>query len=208
MQDEVQDMSNSQMNGDRPASEGPIECYESIRAKATNDLADFLKLHDIEVDYYEADWKDGQELAEGTRKLCLKHPSWSMYYFVGDTWGIDDNFVFFASKPVEDEVIEKIGELIVGFGAELPKEYTAPKPKCPNCGKELDGLEVSYDATVGGYASILNGELDISLQEDTNLYDILLENTAIFCCTECGEELFADSEDDRVTAFLKGEGEK
>ncbi|KKL62220.1 hypothetical protein LCGC14_2187450, partial [marine sediment metagenome] len=81
-----------------------------------------LKLHDIEVDYHEADWKDTKELIEGAHAMYLKHPGWLMYYASGDTWGIDANYVFFTSKPVDNEVIDSIGEYIIEYGADLPGE--------------------------------------------------------------------------------------
>lgn len=175
------------------------------QANATQNLADFLKLHNIEVDYHEADWKDGQGLAEGIRDLCLKHPGWSMYYFSGDTWGIDSNFVFFTSRHVESEVVEKIGEFIVEFGADLPEDIIPPKPKCPKCGKEIEGLMGNYPAVVGGYASILDGELNLQLNESYHLWELVDEDSVIWSCPECDAELFKAGQEAEMTAFLKRE---
>ena len=174
-------------------------------AKATRDLADLLKLHGIEVDYCEADWRDGLELAEGVRELVLKHPGWSMYYFSGGTWGIDSNFVFFTSKQVGEDVVERIGELIVEEGAELPGEVVPPKPKCPKCGKVIDGLSGTYPAIVCGYASILNGVLDTQFDEQTKVWEIIDEDGAVWCCPECDAELFKAGQEAEMTAFLKCE---
>jgi len=172
-------------------------------ANATRDLADFLKLHDIEVDYCEADWKDGQGLAEGVGKLCLKHPGWSMYYFGGDTWGIDANFMFFTSREVEREVVEKIGEYIVEFGADLPEEVVPPKPVCPKCGMEIELLCGGYSAVVPAKACISEGELYIDIIDGIKVYDVIEGEVETWHCPECDAELFNAGEEDKMTAFLK-----
>jgi len=190
-------------------NEQPGEDPEILKdiANATQGLAVFLKLHDLEVDYWEADWKDGQELAEGTRKLCLKHPSWMMYYFSGDTWGIDANFVFFTSRAVESEVVEKIGELIVEYGAELPEEVVHPKPVCPKCGKVLDGLSVSWRASIPGIASIVDGELYTDTMDGLHLGELVDEDTAVYFCPLCDEQLFKAGQETEMIAFLKYESD-
>lgn len=171
-------------------------------AKAIKDLADFLKLHDIKVDYCEADWKDTEGLVEDACKLRIEHPNWTMYYFCGDTWGIDANYVFFTSNAVPREVVEKIGEYIVEFGAELPEEVVPPKPKCPKCGKEIEHLVGVYKATASGWVNILDGKLNLQLEEDLKPWEMIDEDSAVWYCPECEAELFRAGQEAEMTAFL------
>ena len=171
-------------------------------AKATRDLADLLKLHDIDVDYCEADWKDTEELIEHVHDLIVRYPGWSMHYFSGDTWSIDSNFVFFISNPVPRELAEKIGEYVAMLGAELPGEVIPPKPKCPKCVMEIEYLVGSYAAVVEGRASILNGVLDTQLEEGCKSWEIIDEDSAVWCCPGCGAELFRAGQEAEMTAFL------
>jgi len=173
-------------------------------AEATEKLRVRLLQLNIEVDYIEADWKDDKSLVEESFRLIQKHPGWLLHYINGDTFGIDSNYVFFTSAPVSDEVVEEIARLIVDEGAEL---LEPPKPKCPKCGKEISFLEGSYKAIVSAIASVVDGELNIQLQEDVKPYEIIDEDSVIWCCPECDETLFsAEDADmiDKMIVFLKG----
>jgi len=210
MENEVPDMSNAHMDGDRPACEGEGEDPEILAdiAKATQDLAVLLKLHNIEVDYCEADWKDNKGLIEDAHTLMLKHPDWHLCYFSGDTWGIDSNFVFFTSREVEDEVVEEIGEYIIEFGAELPEEVVPPKPVCPKCGMEIELLCGGYSAVVPAKACISEGELYIDIIDGIKVYDVIEGEVETWHCPECDAELFKAGEEAEMTAFLKCESKE
>lgn len=173
-------------------------------AEATKNLADFLSANQLEVDYYEADWRDTKGLIEGAHKLILEHPDWQLYYVGGDAFGIDANYVLLTSKPVKEDVVLKIGDYIVNLGAELPEEVIPPKPKCPKCGEEIEMLMGVYSASVSGWASILNGELNLQLEESFKLRDIIDEDSATWHCPRCDEQLFKAGEEDKMTVFLKG----
>jgi len=84
----------------------------------------------------------------------------------------------------------------------LPKPT---KPKCPKCGKEIDVLIGSYSAIVSGLASIMNGELNVQLDENIKSWDIVTENSETWHCPDCDEQLFKAGDEDKMTAFLKGE---
>lgn len=176
--------------------------------EATKRLADMLKRHEVEVDYCEADWRDTKDLIESAHALILKHPGWSLYYFSGDTWGIDSNYVFFTSRPVPEELVEMVGRYIVDEGAELPQEVIPPKPKCPRCGAEIESLVGYYSAVVTGYVKLSGGNLDFWLDDDINdLKDIIDNESVSWHCSVCNEELFRAGEEceDEILALLKCE---
>lgn len=191
------------MSGNKPNKQlGEDPAILKEIAKATRDLADLLKFHNLEVDYCEADWRDTEGLIEAAHDQIVKHPSWSLHYFGGDTWGIDTNYVFFISKPVPRELAEKIGEYAIELGAELPGEVVPPKPKCPKCSKEMDYLIGTYAAVISGRANILNGVLDMQLEEEPKVWEIIDEDSAVWCCPECDAELFKAGQEAEMTAFL------
>lgn len=191
------------MAGNKPneqLGEDPVILKEI--AKATRDLADLLIPHDLEIDYCEADWRDTEGLIEAVHDLIVKHPGWSLHYFSGDTWGIDTNYVLFTSKPVPRELAEGIGKYVIELGAELPGEVVPPKPKCPKCGKETKYLVGAYQATIPGRASILDGELELQLDEESHLWELIDEDSVKWYCPECDAELFKAGQEDEMTAFL------
>lgn len=190
--------------------EHPGEDPEVIKeiAEATKNLADFLSASQLEVDYYEADWRDTKELIEGAHELILKHPDWQLHYVGGDTFGIDANYVLLTSNPVGEDVILKIGDYLINLGAELPKEVVPPKPKCPKCGKEIDILCSSYQAIISGWANIVDGELNMQLVEDCKLYELIDEGSVIWSCPECEAELFRAGQEAEMIAFLRCESEE
>ena len=198
----VPDMSNAHMDDDMPDIEGEDPSIKEAQDKATEELAAFLMLHDIEVDYGEADWRDNAGLVEITRELANKHPTWAMYYFGGDTWGIDANYVFFVSKQVESEVVETIGTLLLDEGACLPGEEVRPKPKCPMCGKEVDLLRTTTLAEISGWVSLLDGNLNFQLNEEERLWELVFEGSLRYFCPHCDGELFRESQEPEVRAFL------
>lgn len=174
--------------------------------KATKDLAELLKLHDLDVDYYEADWKDTEDLIMGAHDLILKHPGWSIYYIGGDTYGIDCNFVFFTSKSVGEDVVEEIGRLIEDEGAELD-EVLPKKPTCPKCMQEIECLIGESPAIVPEKAILLDGELDFEFLGGLRIGDLVTGTPDSWNCPECDEVLF-DTKDpdyaDKMLVFLKG----
>lgn len=172
-------------------------------AKATQELANFLKLHSIEVDYCEADWRDTESLILSAHSLMLRHPGWWPHYIGGDTFGIDSNYVFFTSKPVSDEVVEKIGDLIVNEGAELKEP---PVPKCPKCGKAIECLTGSYPAAIPAVAHVVGGELCINWMDGIKMGDVISdEQVESWHCPLCDELLFRTGEEAEMAAFLKCE---
>ena len=189
--------------------EKPGEDPEIIkeRTHATEELSASLKILDIEVDYWEGDWKDSRGLADGVHDLCHRHPGWSMYYFSGDTWGIDSNYVFFISKEVGHEVVEKIGDFI-SEGAVLPGKASQPNPECPKCGAPINDLTGFYAATVVGYVKLDCGQLSYGLDDDVNdLKDIIDEDNVSWHCPVCNEELFRAGEEceEEILALFKCE---
>jgi hypothetical protein len=96
------------------------EILEDI-AKASAKLEDLLRQNEIELDYVEADWRDTEDLITNAFNMHNKHPGWHMTYFNGDEFGIDANYVFFTSKPVDESVIHEAARLIIDEGAELPE---------------------------------------------------------------------------------------
>lgn len=172
--------------------------------EATQKLAALMKEHDIEVDYAEADWKDTQGLIEEAHDLIIKHPGWDLTYVNGDEFGIDDNFVFFTSKPVDDDVVIEIGRLIVDEGAELPDEEKAKRPVCPKCGREIDCLVSSLPAAVPIVIALHDSELDWYYQDGLEMSDIVTDFPPDdWFCPECNEQLFMN-DPVIIKAFLGG----
>lgn len=182
------------MTGDRQEQGEDPKVLAEI-AKATRDLADFLAANQLEVDYCEADWRDTEGLIEEAHKLILKHPGWSLYYIGGDRFGIDSNYVFFTSKPVSDDLVETIGNLIVNEGAELPEEVAPPKPKCPKCEAEISRLDYHETKDYDSEVDLVDGRLVYS-------HEAIDVGERGFACPECGKDICKD--DEAAINFLKG----
>ena len=124
-----------------------------------------------------------------------------MMYMNGDTWGIDSNFVFVTSKPVEGEVIEKIGDFVENLGAEIPLDVI---PKCPHCGIEVAWLKGSYTANVEARATLTQGgSLSTDVIDGQELYSIIDIATVTWYCPGCDWELFVAGQEDEMIAFFK-----
>jgi hypothetical protein len=174
-------------------------------AEATGKLEDLLRRNEIELDYWEADWRDTEGLITGALDMHKKYPSWHVTYFSGDELGIDANYVFFTSKPVDDSVIHEAARLIIDEGAEL---LELPTLKCPKCGKVIDCLVGSYPASVPAMARIIDGGLYMDWMEDIKIGDVITGEVETWCCPECDEVLFSKEDPDwldKMTVFLKGE---
>lgn len=196
------DMTNEQLGED------PEVLKE--QEEASRRLAELLKRHNVEVDYCEADWRDTKGLIEAAHALVLKHPKWSLCYIGGDVWGIDSNYVFFTSRPVDEGLIELIGRHIVNEGADLPEEAVPPKPKCPKCGEEITMLVCYYPATVTGYVQLEDNRSGLFFRLNDELNDVneLVDDSNVSsCCPNCNAELFMAGEEnqDEILAFLKCE---
>lgn len=168
--------------------------------KATEELAAFLQQHDIKVYYVEQDWKDMDDLLADAIRMNEQYPTWSYMYMSGDTWGIDSNFVFFTSKQVDVEVVEKIGNYIYSQGAELPGDAEPKYPHCPKCGAViLEALPGSYDAEVGSLIGLSDGKLSI-IEDDVG--PISEEGSGKWWCPSCEKVLFRSGQEPEILAFL------
>ena len=179
-------------------------------AEATKNLADFLSANQLEVDYYEADWRDTKGLIEGAHELILKHPDWQLHYVGGDAFGIDANYVFLTSRPVEDGIILEIGDYIVNLGAELPEEVVPPKPKCPKCGEEIDTLKGYAPTSVPLFVYIdEENTLHLEIVDGLRLRDVIDEydSPSGWSGPSCGSVLFGNNpyERGKMEKFLIGE---
>lgn len=171
-------------------------------ARATKELTDYLKELDVDIDYWEADWRDTKDLIEGSFGLMQKHPGWSVTYVGGDEFGIDANYVLFSSKPLEWDAVHKIFDLIVEQGAELPEPYV---PVCPKCNAKIEVLVSTFKAEVPVRACIENGILDVAWDPDLRMKDVVTDDEVDFWrCPECDAELFTGDQDAEMTKFLKG----
>lgn len=79
------------------------------------------------------------------------------------------------------------------------------KPKCPECGEEIEVLAGAYSGTVSGRAFILEGKLNLELEENLKSWEIIDEGSVTWQCPHCDKQLFKAGEEDKMTAFLKGE---
>jgi len=156
------------------------------RAEATGKLKELLHKNEIQVDYWEADWKDTEDLITGAFSLHKKHPGWQMAYVNGDELGIDSNYVLFTSKPVDESVVHEIMSLIVEEGAELPE--LPPEPQCPTCGDPL--------------VIIAQHDYQIAFEHGQWVKDT---GDVSYICNNCREEL--DTHDPVVEAALKATDE-
>jgi len=182
-------------------------------AEATKSLADFLSANQLKVDYYEADWRDTKGLIEGAHELILKHPDWQLHYVGGDAFGIDANYVLLTSKSVEEDIILKIGDYIVNLGAELPEVVVPPKPKCPECGEEIDTLKGYAPTSVPLLVYVdEKNTLHLEMVDGLRLKDLIDEydSPSGWFCPSCGSLLFGDNpyEKGEMEKFLIGEGKQ
>lgn len=159
--------------------------------------------------YISADWKDVDGFIEDIldTKFDLRNSSKKVYdlFTEAEHGGSDDYVLIAVQGVVTDDELDIVFDLVHNLGAEL----TAPlKPKCPKCGKEIEGLEGSYTATVGGYASIFDGELNLQLNEDCKLWELVDEDSVIWYCPECNAELFKAGQEAEMIAFLRCESKE
>lgn len=83
-------------------------------------------------------------------------------------------------------------------------EPELPKPKCPKCGEEIDSLTVSWRAgNIPGYATIVDGKLDTEAIDSVKVWELIVDDSAVYSCPECEETLFKADEEDKAEEFLK-----